>query len=156
MLPAARPGWDTPTSNVIRDKGLAMQSNAELLRTLKPLEIELHQAETRREPARLEELLHPDFEEFGRSGRTYSRSEVVAEFADCSDFPDIQAGDFSATAIGERAALLTYVSAHCAHSGERHRHTLRSSLWLLCDGHWQLRFHQGTPTEGASEPKSER
>jgi hypothetical protein len=31
--------------------------------------------------------------------------------------------------------------------GSRHRHTLRSSLWQRSSRGWQLRFHQGTPTE---------
>ncbi len=25
-------------------------------------------------------------------------------------------------------------------------HTLRSSVWKLIDGNWQMAFHQGTPT----------
>ena len=42
---------------------------------------ELHRsATTRRNQARLEALLHPDFEEFGRFGRRYSRDEVLREF----------------------------------------------------------------------------
>ena len=42
------------------------------------LERELHGAATRRDPARLRELLHSEFIEFGRSGRAYDFTEVVA------------------------------------------------------------------------------
>jgi ribonuclease HI len=41
--------------------------------------------------------------------------------------------------IGTSAVLLTYRSY--ARSGT----TLRSSLWVLDNGRWRLRFHQGTP-----------
>jgi hypothetical protein len=29
----------------------------------------------------------------------------------------------------------------------RKQHTLRSSIWKLKDGRWQMVFHQGTPTK---------
>jgi hypothetical protein len=37
----------------------------------------------------MEELLHPEFEEFGRSGRKYSRAEVLTEFSADVDYPRI-------------------------------------------------------------------
>ena len=55
-----------------------------LLELLRVLETELHRLETRQNRNRLEQLLHPDFVEFARSGRRYSRSEVIVEFSgDC-------------------------------------------------------------------------
>ena len=119
----------------------------ELLETLSRLEIELHRSETRRDVQRMCELLHEDFEEFGRSGRRYSRSEVLAEFSAGQTLPQIDARDFDVHRLGEGLALLTYRSAHVGESGELSRHTLRSSLWTLTATGWRMRFHQGTPTD---------
>ena len=48
-----------------------------LLHMLQELETELHLEGTRRDASRMAILLHPDFEEFGRSGRRYSRAEEI-------------------------------------------------------------------------------
>lgn len=119
-----------------------------ILQTLWSLEVELHQAETRRNAARLTELLHPDFEEFGRSGRRFSLADILVEFSSETEFPRVLAEDFAVTGLKEGVALLTYRSAHVLSSGERDRHTLRSSLWVRTAKGWQMRFHQGTPTDG--------
>ncbi len=47
-------------------------------------------------------------------------------------------------------ALLTYRSAYVTASGVVERHALRASLWQLTGAGWQMRFHQGTPTEAFS------
>ena len=48
------------------------------------LEQEMHLTSTRRNRERMEQLLHPDFYEIGRSGVRYSRQEIMAEFEnDC-------------------------------------------------------------------------
>jgi hypothetical protein len=52
----------------------------DISRHLVDLETELHKGEVRRNLHRLAELLHPDFLEIGRSGRRYSREEILAEF----------------------------------------------------------------------------
>jgi len=119
-----------------------------LLGTLQQLETELHQADTRRNKARLDELLHPEFEELGRSGRRYSREEILTEFSADMEYPQIVSMNFSVASIGEGIALLTYISAHKSQSGHLHRNTLRSSLWVLGDTGWKMRFHQGTPADG--------
>jgi hypothetical protein len=116
--------------------------NSEILRTLQQLEVELHQAATRQNLSRLNELLHSDLEEFGRSGRRYSHSEVLSECTTNSEHPDVVSKDFKLKNIGEGIVLLTYISAHKDVSGDLHRNTLRSSLWLLGDnGGKKMRFH---------------
>ena len=123
-------------------------STTETLETLKELETELHRLETRQSEARLDELLHPNFEEFGRSGRIFSREEVLKEFSDITEYPKVVSQDFKLHEIGERAVLLTYTSAHVGASGELHRFTNRSSLRIHGSNGWKMRFHQGTPTDG--------
>lgn len=119
-----------------------------LLEELRLLEVELHRLETRKNVARLEELLHPDFEEFGRSGRRFTRDFVLAEFTNISEYPEVVSRDFRLMEVADGVALLTYVSAHRLDSGELHRYTLRSSLWVRGDHGWQMLFHQGTPMDG--------
>lgn len=121
---------------------------SDLLETLTTLECELHRLETRRSPIRMRELLHPDFEEFGRSGAVYTREAVLAEFTSAEDFPDIVASGFSACRLDDSTALLTYRSSHRDTRGQLHRHTLRSSIWLDTADGWRMRFHQGTAVDG--------
>ncbi len=124
--------------------------NAALLEELKELEIELQKNETRRNRKRMEALLHPDFMEFGRSGRTYNRAEVLDEFGPDTMLPVIQSRNFDLVLLTEDVALLTYVSAHLEKNQILHRHTLRSSVWVRTNVGWQMRFHQGTPTTPVS------
>jgi hypothetical protein len=48
-------------------------------------ESELLTSTTRRDSARVRQLLHPDFVEIGRSGRRWTREEIVAALADEDD-----------------------------------------------------------------------
>ena len=123
-------------------------SGSDLIQHLRDLEAELHRLETRRDTTRLEKLLHPGFVEFARSGKRYSRAEVLAEFRGSSAaLEPVHAERFELANIGPGAALLTYVSSHKTSTGELYRHTVRSSLWLETEVGWQLRFHQATPVD---------
>jgi hypothetical protein len=118
----------------------------ELIHVLRRLEEELHLPETRRNVARLQMLLHPDFVEFGRSGRRSSRDEVLRQLP-LGDHAVINSDEFVVSVISAGVALLTYRSAHVDAAGNRSRVTLRSSLWIETATGWQMRFHQGTPSE---------
>ncbi|HKA44842.1 MAG TPA: DUF4440 domain-containing protein [Burkholderiales bacterium] len=86
--------------------------------------------------------------EFGRSGRRYSRSEILAEFSGPgAALEAVHVEQFELAELGRGAALLTYLSAHKSPTGELYRRTLRSSLWLETETGWQMRFHQGTPAD---------
>lgn len=119
-----------------------------LQKHLQKLEEELHHTETRRNHARLESLLHADFVELGRSGRVYTRSQVLEELAHAAELPRIHAQDYALAQLGEDVALLTYRSARMGEDGALQRHTLRASLWVRTERGWQARFHQGTPAVG--------
>jgi len=121
----------------------------QLLEELRTLETELHKDETRRNRKRMETLLHPDFVEFGRSGRRYSRADVLEEFGAGNVLPAIHSRHFDLVVLAEGVALLTYFSAHMDASGNPNRHTLRSSVWVRTAVGWQIRFHQGTATTHA-------
>ena len=120
-----------------------MRSNLE---ELIALEVELHQEATRRGRVRMEALLHPEFVEFGRSGRRYTREDVLAEFTGEVVHPVIHAENFELAELAEGVVLLTYLSAHVDAEGGLYRHSLRSSIWIWTEAGWRMRFHQGTAT----------
>ena len=81
-------------------------------------------------------LLHPQWQEIGRSGRLWSRDEVldgIGPIAPVSlDVVDVQE-------IAPGIQLLVWRAL-----AEDGRSTLRSSLWVRSGAGWRQRFHQGT------------
>ncbi|MDR7379362.1 hypothetical protein J2X19_004056 [Rhodoferax ferrireducens] len=120
-----------------------------LLSTIQALEGELHHPGVPCEVGRLEQLLHKDFSEVGRSGREYDRATVLRFLGAQQTSPPVVSSDFSVYVPAAGVALLTYRSAHRQQNGGLENHTLRSSIWMQVDGQWQLRYHQGTPAAEA-------
>lgn len=116
-----------------------------LLATLQALEVELHHPGVRCDAQRLDQLLHPDFHEVGRSGRPYDRATVVRFLGEQVAFPPVISDDFALQALGPGIALLSYRSALRRPDATLENHTLRSSVWVLHGALWQLIYHQGTP-----------
>ena len=117
-----------------------------LLADLQALEVELHHPGVPCDRARLEELLHTDFHEVGRSGRRYDRATVLRFLSERDLPPQVLSDDFAVTRLGPEVAMLTYRSAARRPDGELEQHTYRVSLWVRAGGRWQLLYHQGTPT----------
>lgn len=98
----------------------------------------LLQPQTRSDTKAVHTLLHPDFVEFGASGRVWDITTVAALI----DPARIEATDLQVTRLAPDIALVTYLSHHNARPACR-----RSSIWTRHpDRGWLLRFHQGTPT----------
>ena len=91
--------------------------------------------EVRTDRAAMAALLHPDWQEVGRSGRLWTREEVLDEIGPIAPV-DVEV--LSADRIGPDAILLLW------RTSTADRSTLRSTLWLRTGGRWQARFHQGT------------
>jgi hypothetical protein len=97
----------------------------------------------RRDPERVAALLAEDFQEFGSSGRAWSREEIIDLLA-TEDYRPPAMEDFECDLICEGVALVTYRTSRTdAGSGVRTA-VLRSSLWTRRNGAWRVRFHQGT------------
>jgi hypothetical protein len=122
-----------------------------LLSKIKALEVELHHPGVRSTATRLEQLLHKDFHEVGRSGRAYDRETIVRFLAEQKAPPSVVSDDFSISELASNVMLLTYRSAHQRPDGTLENHTLRSSVWVLVGESWQLRYHQGTPAASPSQ-----
>lgn len=112
--------------------------HADALDAVVGLERELLDPAVRADPLRAGELLHPDFEEIGASGRRWSRQEILDMFND-EESATVELQVLSLSQVDTSTALLSYRSVSPAGS------SLRSSLWQREDGQWRLRFHQGTP-----------
>lgn len=97
----------------------------------------------RLDPERVLTLLHPDFVEYGSSGRTWDRSSITAVTAASAD--GIHAEGVETRRLGPHAVLVTYRS-HA--SGQV---ALRRSIWVREGGKWLLLFHQGTPLTADDE-----
>jgi ribonuclease HI len=99
------------------------------------LELALLRPDRRAEREFLEAVLHPEFTEFGASGRHWHRQQLIeALLAEVgADPPEVT--ELAAHPLAADAILLTY----------RTPNARRSSVWLRAAGRWQLRFHQGTP-----------
>lgn len=119
----------------------------ELLQHLKSLELTLQRLDVRRDRARLNELLHEAFVEFGRSGRRYDKTDTLEELTQDLDPMVMWSQDFEVAELADGVALLIYRSADIGEEGHLLRHSLRSSVWQRTGHGWQMRFHQGTATE---------
>lgn len=110
---------------------------------LPALEHSLWRAETRYDRALMEATFAPDFHEFGRSGRRYSRDDLLPTGE--THTIDATLHGLTVTPISPDVALVTYRSEVRRPTGTDWAN--RSSLWDRASGRWQLRFHQGTPCE---------
>ncbi len=116
-----------------------------LIKTIRELEQSLHQPAIRSSREKLEQLLHPDFMEIGRSGRQYDKKQIIEMMLGENEMSSVLADSYALSTISDGVLLLTYRSSLSDNSGKLYRQTLRSSLWVDTPKGWQIRFHQGTP-----------
>ncbi len=116
-----------------------------LVQQLQHLEAELHHPGRPCTRERLEQLLHPQFHEVGRSGRPYSRQTVIDYLVGVRKPGPVCAADYQAHLLAHGVALLTYQSYEPGPDSVRQRITYRSSIWRRDGLEWQLFYHQGTP-----------
>ena len=117
------------------------QVPASLEQHLIGLEKALHLPEVRGSP-KVDELLADGFIEIGRSGKRYSKPEII-EALKSEELNSVVAGEFVARHLAPGCVLLTYRTEQ---SGSPPKISLRSSIWSEQSGAWQMLFHQGTPS----------
>jgi len=106
--------------------------------SVKLAETELHDSTSRRDRARVDALLHPEFVEIGRSGKLWSRSAMVEAMLTEKPRPTPQADDWQFSELSPGLVLVTY---RLSRDGLPSRH---SSLWDTTTTPPRVRFHQGT------------
>ena len=127
-----------------------MECSAEIAAMLLRNEQSLLDPAVRRDREQVQALLAEDFEEFGASGRTWTRDEIAQLLAtETYDPPRMEA--FRCRSIATGVALVTYRTVRTDAGTGLHRIVNRSSIWIEKDGRWQIRFHQGTPANQAAE-----
>lgn len=115
------------------------------------LELQLQQAETRRNKARLNQLLANSFEEIAASGVRFDKAHVLQRLPE-EQAPTVEAFDFEVRLLSKDLAQVLY-KAKLRKAGEmQSKLSLRSSLWQLNSLGWQMVFHQGTSVLPASGP----
>ncbi|MFC9499719.1 DUF4440 domain-containing protein [Streptomyces sp. NPDC056975] len=104
-------------------------------------ELRLLDPAVRRSPELLGALLHPDYFEFGSSGRRWDRAAIIAELCATREpgMRPLTVSRMKGVRLAPGLVHLTFETDRngaCAH---------RSSLWRQGVEGWLLYFHQGTP-----------
>ncbi len=102
------------------------------------LEEILLSAQTRKSQAELDRLIADDFTEFGSSGRTWNKSEVLEELPSQGPLADTELTNFEELELGGEHVLVKYLLDS---GGVR---SLRTSIWRRKNDGWEMLFHQGT------------
>ena len=120
------------------DAFVSTDASAALRETIVGLESVLLSPDGRSDEGLLEELIHRDFYEIGRSGRYWLRDEVISTLLGIPD--QVQQVAF------DRVVELAPGVAHVRFRTEDVVGTVhRSSIWMYDRGRWRQRYHQGTP-----------
>lgn len=126
-----------------------MQIDPAEARILRSLEEELLEPEVRRSADRVGRLLADEFIEFGSSGNVFDKSQIIEALQHETSDPTtrVRLTGFAARPLAPGVVLVT---CRTLRSGPNAlpSYKLRSSIWKLVNGQWQMVFHQGTP--GAS------
>ncbi|MED0932111.1 DUF4440 domain-containing protein [Bacillus mobilis] len=118
-----------------------MKEHSEFKKHLCELEEKLLEPKTRTNPAELDKLLADDFFEFGSSGNVWYKKDSVG--GEGLSVREMTLSNFEIYSLSEDTVLVTYR----VRDETRMQNTLRSSIWKLIDGRWQMFFHQGTLTK---------
>ena len=108
------------------------------LARVEALEMELLNPEARKNHAWLDELISEDFEEFGKSGATFSKQEIVSALLE-EDYADPEVSELRSRKLAVDVVLVKYVTGIAGAAANR------SSIWVRRAGAWQIAHHQGTP-----------
>ena len=125
-----------------------MEEQLSLAELIRQLEERLLQADVRQSVTDVAALLADDFIEFGSSGRIYDKLTTIAALQHESP-TKFTLTDYQAKMLSPNVILVTYRAVRSDSTSSAQ--SLRSSIWQQIDGHWQLVFHQGTPTRANSE-----
>ncbi|GJF25684.1 MULTISPECIES: DUF4440 domain-containing protein [Streptomyces] len=118
------------------------EENAGAVRAAVEGELRLLDPEVRASPARVLELLDPEFTEIGASGRRWDAESILTVTSGGSVSPEspVEVSEMSGVVLAPGVVHLTYFADH------QGRRVWRSSLWRLTETGWRMYFHQGTPS----------
>jgi hypothetical protein len=123
-----------------------MEISCQDAKELEQLEEDLWRSEVRFDLKRMAEILAPDFIEFGRSSRVYTKADTLAVPSQPIN-AEHPLADFKVRLLDTNIAQVTYISV--VTDENKIQRALRSSIWSRTQDGWKLRFHQGTAIEVA-------
>jgi hypothetical protein len=120
-------------------------STHSMLDVMQQLEQALLHADHRANPAKLEQLLAPDFQEVSPRGTVSSREDVMQWLLQKDPAHRWQWQDWQVQELAPQVCLVRYHAQQCVPASPS-KGSLHSSLWrydqtLQC---WRLAFHQST------------
>lgn len=104
---------------------------------IKKLEMELAGPATRKDANRLSLLISNDFEEFGSSGQSYNKSDILKLLSN-SELVPYKLTEFVFKRLSNDCILVKYKCTSIDKS------TFRTSIWIKSTGNWQVLYHQAT------------
>jgi len=113
-----------------------------LAETIKSYEERLLKPDVRKSLEEVSKLLADDFYEIGKSGKTFTKSQVIESMQKESDDYSVSLSNFELRELDTDLLQATYKTTN-------HRtgiSAIRSTLWRKNESGWQAIFHQGTPT----------
>ena len=117
--------------------------------TIRRLEEQLLDPVIRRSPEVVAALLADEFLEIGSSGRRYDKAQILAALIQQEGF-SATLSDFTVHPLTADCVLATY-DIRMQRAGKSVQDSIRSSIWRLRDGRWQMWFHQGTAAESQAK-----
>ncbi|WP_243226340.1 DUF4440 domain-containing protein [Microbacterium sp. CIAB417] len=115
-----------------------MADSGERFAAIQAAETALLSSEIRGDRDAAARLLHPDFTEIGRSGRHWTRTEILEALASEPTRGTPSPDEWRFVDVAPGTVLVTY-RLRAAATISRH-----SSLWVVSDGTPRMLFHQGT------------
>ncbi len=126
-----------------------MEADRPVIEALRQLEEQLLQEHVRRSAAAVGHLLADEFVEFGSSGRTWNKEQIIEVLQQDDGGCERSLRDFQTNFLAPGVVLVTCrVIRKSADERQPPVESLRSSIWKLIDGRLQMVFHQGTPSQG--------
>jgi hypothetical protein len=117
-----------------------MQRSLPIEKELEDLEIALLRSDVRKSN-RVAELLADEFIEFGASGRTFTKAQIIASLQ-TESAAERSVNELKVRVLAPHLALVTY---RVHRNAQPNVESLHSSIWQQRNGQWQMVFHQGTP-----------
>ena len=114
----------------------------EVYELLQELELELVQPATRRNTTRLTELINDDFEEFGISGKSYRKQDILDSLPN-ENRVHYKLSEFEFKTLSKECILVKYKST------SNGTIVLRRSIWTNNSGNWEMLHHQATVAQNA-------
>lgn len=115
---------------------------------LRKLEESLLGDEVRASREKLDKLIHDSFVEIGYSGTTYTKTDILNDLPSQSESTSVcWSQDYDFITLASNLVLVMYREARMDDNGKLSRYAKRTSIWLCNERGWQLKFHQGTPTD---------